>query len=63
MVSYACNCVGPRPGGPLCPCQMRGVIERDGRYILPERDLGPVARAEFRDILERGRIGQSLRSR
>lgn len=41
MVS-SCNCVGPKNGQPLCPCRMRGVIERDGRYILPERDLGPV---------------------
>lgn len=40
---HACHCVGPRPGEPRCPCAMRGVIIRDGRYVLPERDLGPVA--------------------
>ena len=39
----ACACVGPQNGQPLCPCAMRGVIVRDGRYIVPERDLGPVA--------------------
>ncbi len=41
--SHACNCIGPRNGEPLCPCAMRGVVVRDGRYVLPERDLGPVA--------------------
>ena len=42
-VGHACMCVGPQRGEPLCPCQMRGVIVRDGRYIKPEQDLGPVA--------------------
>ena len=40
--TYACNCIGPQRGEPLCPCKMRGVIVRDGRYILPEQDLDPV---------------------
>ncbi len=39
---HACNCIGPQRGEPLCPCQMRGIIQRDGRYIRPEQDLGPV---------------------
>ena len=39
----ACACMGPQNGQPLCPCAMRGVIVRDGRYIVPERDLGPAA--------------------
>ena len=39
---HACNCIGPQNGEPLCPCMMRGVIKRDGRYIRPEQDLGPV---------------------
>jgi hypothetical protein len=38
-----CGCVGPQNGEPLCPCQMRGIIVRDGRYIRPEQDLGPVS--------------------
>lgn len=38
----ACNCVGPQNGQPKCPCAMQGVIIRDGRYIQPEQDLGPV---------------------
>lgn len=42
--SHSCNCIGPRNGEPYCPCRMRGVIERNGRWIQPERDLGPVAR-------------------
>lgn len=40
--SYACNCIGPQKGQPLCPCQMRGVMVKDGRYVRPEQDLGPV---------------------
>lgn len=42
MRIYACNYIGPQNGEPLCPCQMRNVIERDGRYIKREQDLGPV---------------------
>lgn len=29
----ACFCVGPQNGEPLCPCRMRGVQVRDGRYV------------------------------
>ena len=36
-----CFCVGPQNGDPVCPCQMRSVKIRDGRYVI-ERDLGPV---------------------
>ena len=43
--SLACFCVGPQNGEPLCPCRMRDVQIRDGRYVLPERDLGPIAEA------------------
>lgn len=35
-----CNCIGPQGGQPLCPCQMRGVVVKGGRYVMPERDLG-----------------------
>lgn len=42
----ACFCVGPQNGQPRCPCAMRGIIIRDGRYIQPEVDLGPVKRGE-----------------
>ena len=38
--AYPCNCIGPQNGQPLCPCMMRGVSQRDGRWIMPERDLG-----------------------
>lgn len=38
-----CNCVGPQNGQPLCPCQMANVIQRDGRWIEREKDLGPVS--------------------
>ena len=37
-----CNCIGPQNGQPVCPCRMRSVIVRNGRYIQPEVDLGPV---------------------
>lgn len=38
-----CNCIGPRPGEPRCPCAMRNVIKRDGRWIQIEQDLGPAS--------------------
>lgn len=39
---WSCFCVGPQNGEPRCPCQMRNVTVRDGRYIQKEIDLGPV---------------------
>ena len=36
-----CGCIGPQNGEPRCPCAMRHVIVRDGRYIQKEVDLGP----------------------
>lgn len=38
----ACNCIGPQNGEPRCPCQMRGLIQRDGKWIQPERVVGDV---------------------
>lgn len=38
---HACNCVGPQDGNPLCPCQMRSLTIKDGRYVRIE-DFGPV---------------------
>lgn len=35
-----CGCIGPQNGQPLCPCQMRGVQIKDGRYVRVQ-DLGP----------------------
>ena len=35
-----CNCIGPQPGFPRCPCQMRNIVKRDGRWIQLEQDLG-----------------------
>jgi len=40
---HACGCIGPQNGQPLCPCKMRGVEIKDGRYVMPVRDLGPVS--------------------
>lgn len=42
---HACACIGPQDGEPVCPCQMRGIVVRDGRYIRPEQDLGPAIKA------------------
>ena len=42
-VAYPCNCIGPQRGEPRCPCMMRNVIKRDGRWIQIEQDLGPAA--------------------
>lgn len=39
---HACNCIGPQNGEPYCPCKMRGVERRGGRWVEPERDLGPI---------------------
>lgn len=36
-----CFCRGPQNGEPLCPCQMRDVEVRDGRYVTVI-DHGPV---------------------
>lgn len=44
---WSCNCIGPQHGQPLCPCQMKNVIIRDGRYIRKEKDLGPVSKSEY----------------
>lgn len=38
-----CNCIGPQNGQPRCPCQMRGIEKRNGRWIQREVDLGPAA--------------------
>jgi hypothetical protein len=38
----ACNCIGPQNGQPLCPCAMRNVEMREGRWVRREADLGPV---------------------
>jgi len=40
--AMGCNCIGPQNGEPKCPCMMRGLIQRDGRWIEPEKDLGPI---------------------
>jgi len=46
----ACFCVGPQNGEPLCPCQMWGLIKRNGRWVRPEQDLGPVSAASAAGI-------------
>lgn len=38
----SCGCIGPQNGEPLCPCMMRNVEEKNGRYVKREQDLGPV---------------------
>ena len=41
----SCNCIGPQNGEPRCPCDMRGVTIKDGRYIKVT-DLGPAPTKE-----------------
>ena len=41
MGTHSCNCIGPQDGKPLCPCQMRGVEIKNGRYVKTI-DYGPV---------------------
>ena len=38
-----CYCIGPQNGQPRCPCAMRGVVVRNGRYIQMEVALGPAS--------------------
>lgn len=45
-ISHACNCIGPQNGDPVCPCQMRGVAIRNGRYVRVI-DLGPAPADSF----------------
>lgn len=38
---HVCGCIGPQNGEPLCPCRMRCVTIKDGRYV-EVIDHGPV---------------------
>lgn len=44
MNNHACFCTGPKNGQPYCPCEMkrRGIVQRNGRWVEPEKDLGEV---------------------
>jgi hypothetical protein len=42
---HLCNCIGPQNGQPLCPCMMRNVHVKDGRYI-EVIDHGPAPTAD-----------------
>lgn len=44
--AWSCNCIGPQNGEPLCPCMMRGISQKNGRWVRPEQDLGPVQTQE-----------------
>lgn len=50
----ACFCVGPKNGEPLCPCRMRNVQVRNGRYI-EIIDHGPVREPFHFDALKDAR--------
>lgn len=59
----ACFCTGPRNGEPLCPCRMRNVTVRNGRYVR-EDDLGPVPEPpddRVRDLIQRARDARASR--
>lgn len=30
---WPCNCIGPQDGNPVCPCRMRSLEIRDGRWV------------------------------
>jgi len=38
--THACCCIGPQNGEPVCPCRMKYVTIKDGRYVSIT-DLGP----------------------
>tara|TARA_R110000851_G_scaffold46306_3_gene112666 strand:- start:1877 stop:2188 length:312 start_codon:yes stop_codon:yes gene_type:complete len=46
----SCNCIGPQTGFPKCPCLMQGLEQRDGRWVEPEKDLGPVAAEHVSEV-------------
>jgi len=46
---HSCNCVGPQNGQPLCPCHMRNVQVKDGRYV-EIIDHGPVRAVSSADF-------------
>ena len=66
----ACCCMGPQRGQPVCPCRMRNVVIRDGRYV-EEIDLGavksytvklnfelnPLSEKELADVIKKSSIG------
>ena len=39
--TWACNCIGPQRGEPVCPCRMSALKVVDGRYV-EVIDHGPV---------------------
>ena len=49
--SFACGCVGPQDGLPLCPCQMRTVQIVNGRYVRAQ-DFGPVRASAERSVTQ-----------
>lgn len=52
--AHPCNCTGPQNGEPVCPCQMRSVTIRNGRYYR-ETDLGPAM-----DPADRARLQERI---
>lgn len=65
-----CFCVGPQNGQPVCPCRMRNVVVREGRYV-EETDLGavksrtvefnlelnPLSEKDLADVIKKSIIG------
>lgn len=49
---HSCFCVGPQDGDPVCPCMMKNLIIRNGRYIK-EIDMGPVKQTDLEKIMEK----------
>lgn len=47
--AHSCNCLGPQNGQPLCPCHMRNVQVKDGRYV-EIIDHGPVRAVSSADF-------------
>lgn len=43
MEAKQCFCIGRQNGEPLCPCRMKNLEQRDGRWVEKPRDFGPVA--------------------
>ena len=52
--SSCCFCIGPQNGEPYCPCEMRsrGIFQRDGKWIEPEKVVGAVRKSPFDDLIK-----------
>lgn len=43
-----CGCIGPQNGQPLCPCAMKSLVVKDGRYVqIIDHGPAPASQVTF----------------